>query len=290
MSSRSLDEPFFFSCCVTKRLFSSLFCFTMYLLNSVFTLALVLCTQTHTQNTHQLFQVSHTWLAMGQISTCFKASLTGPQDYRPVVLTFVAIKVTEHLVLSHLRTIVDPVLDLKQFAYKANQSTEGVVNIALDYMLKHLDTASNYVPLWTCTPTGPSSCPWGCVLSPKLFFSVHQLYILSTGRSSSLHLWTSLHPGVRSNRCRVELNAQKTVKLVVDFRWKAAPPSSQHIRRKPGSVCGITPGSDLQLRSKVEVELCRAPKDGPTKDVFSLAAAKVQAAGDHDGLGSPGRH
>lgn len=48
----------------------------------------------------------------------------------------------EHLVLAHLKSIT--ALDPLQFAYKANRSTEDPVNMAVHYVLKHLDTAANY--------------------------------------------------------------------------------------------------------------------------------------------------
>lgn len=50
----------------------------------------------------------------------------------------------EHLVLAHLKSITDSALDPLQFAYKANRSTEDPVNMAVHYVLKHLDTAANY--------------------------------------------------------------------------------------------------------------------------------------------------
>ena len=53
-------------------------------------------------------------------------------------------KVLERLVLAHLKSITDPVLDPLQFAYRANRSTEDAVNMALHYTLNHLDTAGNY--------------------------------------------------------------------------------------------------------------------------------------------------
>lgn len=74
---------------------------------------------------------------------CFKASIIIPipkkakvtvmNDYRPVTLTSVVMKVLERLVLAHLKRITDPVLDPLQFAYRANKCTEEAVNMALHY-------------------------------------------------------------------------------------------------------------------------------------------------------------
>ncbi len=50
-----------------------------------------------------------------------KAKVTGLNDYRPVALISVVMKVLERLVLAHLKRITDPVLDPMQFAYRANR-------------------------------------------------------------------------------------------------------------------------------------------------------------------------
>ena len=73
-----------------------------------------------------------------------RAKVTGLNDYRPVALTSVVMKVLERLVLAHLKSITDPVLDPLQFAYRANRSTDDAVNMALHYVLEHLDSAGNY--------------------------------------------------------------------------------------------------------------------------------------------------
>ena len=247
--------------------------------------------------------IFNTSLELGQVPACFKAStiipvpkkakVTGLNDYRPVALTSVVMKVLERLVLAHLKGITDPVLDPLQFAYRANRSTEDAVNMALYHTLKHLDTTGSYarilfvdfssafntilpsilehqlsllqVPASTrrwitdflsnrsqrvklgksisssrFTSTGS---PQGCVLSPLLF----SLYTNSC---------VSLHPSVKllkfaddttlvglisksdesayrgeierlqrwCNNNNLELNALKTVEMVVDFRKDPAPP------------------------------------------------------------------
>lgn len=50
-------------------------------------------------------------------------------------------------VLAHLKSTTHPVLDPMQFAYRANGSTEDAGNMALQYVLEHLDTAGNYTRL-----------------------------------------------------------------------------------------------------------------------------------------------
>ena len=122
-----------------------------------------------------------------QVPACFKAStiipvpkktrITGLNDYRPVALTSVVMKVFERLVLAHLKSITDPLLDPLQFAYRANRSVDDAVNMALHYVLEHVDTAArrltrSCLPYWSVaslhcrcltTPAGGSqtSCPTG---------------------------------------------------------------------------------------------------------------------------------
>lgn len=48
--------------------------------------------------------------------------------YRPVALTSVGMNSFEHLVLAYLKSIIDPLLDPLQFAYKANISVDNTAN------------------------------------------------------------------------------------------------------------------------------------------------------------------
>jgi hypothetical protein len=50
----------------------------------------------------------------------------------------------ERLVLSHLKSITDPLLDPMQIAYRANRSVDDAVNMALHFILQHLDSAGTY--------------------------------------------------------------------------------------------------------------------------------------------------
>ncbi|KAF0029541.1 hypothetical protein F2P81_018646 [Scophthalmus maximus] len=79
-----------------------------------------------------------------QLLVCLGARPTGLNDYRPVALTSVVLKSFERLVLSHLKDVTDPILDPLQFAYRANVSVDDAVNMALHFILQHLDTAGTY--------------------------------------------------------------------------------------------------------------------------------------------------
>ena len=59
-----------------------------------------------------------------------KLRSTGVNDYRHVALTSVVMKSYKHLVLAHLKSITDSLLDPLQFAYRANRSVDDAVNMA----------------------------------------------------------------------------------------------------------------------------------------------------------------
>ncbi len=79
-----------------------------------------------------------------------KPQITGLNDYRPVVLTSmaltsVAMKLFERLVLAYLKDTTGPLLDPLQFAYRANRSVDDAVNMGLHFILQHLDRPGTYV-------------------------------------------------------------------------------------------------------------------------------------------------
>ncbi|KAK3545948.1 hypothetical protein QTP70_016960, partial [Hemibagrus guttatus] len=76
-----------------------------------------------------------------------KPKITGLNDYRPVALTSVVMKLFERLVLAYLKNITGPLLDPLQFAYRANRSVDDAVNMGLHFILQHLDKSGTYVRL-----------------------------------------------------------------------------------------------------------------------------------------------
>ncbi|KAK3562612.1 hypothetical protein QTP86_002148, partial [Hemibagrus guttatus] len=98
--------------------------------------------------------IFNTSLETCRVPACFKTSaivpvpkktkITGLNDYRPVALTSVVMKSFESLVLSYLKDITDPLLDPLQFAYRANRSVDDAVNMALHFILQHLDSPGSY--------------------------------------------------------------------------------------------------------------------------------------------------
>ena len=61
-----------------------------------------------------------------------------------VALTSVVMKVSECLVLANLKAVTNPPQDPLQFTYRANRSVDDVVNMALRFMLQHLDSPGTY--------------------------------------------------------------------------------------------------------------------------------------------------
>ncbi|KAK3565494.1 hypothetical protein QTP86_010879 [Hemibagrus guttatus] len=98
--------------------------------------------------------IFNTSLETCHVPACFKTSaivpvpkktkITGLNDYRPVALTSVVMKSFERLVLSYLKDITDPLLDPLQFAYRANRSVDDAVNMAVHFILQHLDSPGSY--------------------------------------------------------------------------------------------------------------------------------------------------
>ncbi|KAK3542115.1 hypothetical protein QTP86_015759, partial [Hemibagrus guttatus] len=98
--------------------------------------------------------IFNTSLETCHVQACFKISaivpvskktkITGLNDYRPIALTSVVMKSFERLVLSYLKDITDPLLDPQQFAYRANRSVDDAVNMALHFILQHLDSPGSY--------------------------------------------------------------------------------------------------------------------------------------------------
>ncbi|KAK3572188.1 hypothetical protein QTP86_024859, partial [Hemibagrus guttatus] len=146
-------------------------------------------------------QIFNRSLELCEVPACFKHStiipipkkpkMTGLNDYRPVALTSVVMKLFERLVLAYLKNITGPLLDPLQFAYRANRSVDDAVNMGLHFILQHLDKSGTYVRLlfvdfssaFNTTKASASETgeihvkqphhqhwrPQGCVLSPLLF-------------------------------------------------------------------------------------------------------------------------
>ncbi len=69
-------------------------------------------------------------------------------DYRPVALTSIVMKVFERLVKSHISSFIPVTLDPLQFAYRSNRSTDDAISHILHSSLTHIDSSNgNYARL-----------------------------------------------------------------------------------------------------------------------------------------------
>ena len=100
-------------------------------------------------------EVFNSSLTQRKVPQCFKTSCIVPvpkkptitrlNDYRPVALTSVIMKVLEKFVLNYLKSVTKDICDPHQFAYQSNRSVDDAVALGIHYMLQHLDTPNSYV-------------------------------------------------------------------------------------------------------------------------------------------------
>ena len=93
-------------------------------------------------------------LKLRKVPSCFKKSIIVPvpkkpvisklNDYRPVALTSVIMKIFERFVLKFLQTATADQLDSHQFAYRSNRSVDDAVSLGIHYVLEHLEKADTY--------------------------------------------------------------------------------------------------------------------------------------------------
>ncbi len=172
--------------------------------------------------------IFHESLATSVIPTSFKKSVIIPvpknnkpsclNDYRPVALTSIVMKVFERLVKSHICSSIPVTLDPLQFAYRPNRSTDDAISHVLHSSFTHID--STIVPIklaskLTDLGLNSSLCDWiqdfltgrpqvvkvgqfisnsitlnvgapqGCVLSP-LLYSLYTHDCVSSHSSTSI--------------------------------------------------------------------------------------------------------
>ncbi len=91
-------------------------------------------------------------LATSVVPTSFKKSIIIPvpknnkpsclNDYRPVALTSIVMKVFERLVKSHISSSISVTLDPLPFAYHPNRSTDDAISHILHSSLTHIDSSN----------------------------------------------------------------------------------------------------------------------------------------------------
>ncbi|KAI4903872.1 hypothetical protein NFI96_022133, partial [Prochilodus magdalenae] len=134
-------------------------------------------------------EVCHTGCA-GHFQPVFKTATIVPvpkhstastlNDFCPVALTPIISKCFERLVSSHVKSCLPAALDLHQFAYRRNRSTEDAISAALHTVLAHLDCQNSYVRMLFID----FSSAFNTVIPSKLIYKLSQL-----GISTSLCNW-----------------------------------------------------------------------------------------------------
>ncbi len=91
-------------------------------------------------------------LSTSVVPTFFKKSIIIPvpknnkpsclNDYRPVALTSIVMKVFERLVKSHISSSIPVTLDPLQFSYRPNRSTDDAISHILHSSLTHIDSSN----------------------------------------------------------------------------------------------------------------------------------------------------
>ncbi|KAI2650804.1 putative RNA-directed DNA polymerase from transposon BS [Labeo rohita] len=171
-----------------------------------------------------------------------KSKITGLNDYRPVALTSVVLKLFERLVLSYLKDITGPFLDPLQFAYRANSSAfNTIIPDILQNKLSQLSVPTSICQwitsfltdrqqlvrlgkLTSGTRTISTGAPQGCVLSPLLF----SLYTNDcTSKDPSVKLLKFADDttviGLIRDVTTTWSSTVKTVEMTIDFQRK--PPA-----------------------------------------------------------------
>ena len=101
-------------------------------------------------------------------------------DFRPVALTSVVMKVFERLVLTYLKSVTNSSVDPLQFAYREHRCTDDAAALALHFVMLHLESPNRYVRILFVeySPT------FNTVILQKLF---DKLQLLSL--DSSMRYW-----------------------------------------------------------------------------------------------------
>ncbi|KAI4881461.1 hypothetical protein NFI96_000613 [Prochilodus magdalenae] len=134
-----------------------------------------------------IFNVSFTQAA---VPTCLKtatiipvpksSTVTGLNDYRPIALTQIVTKCFERLVMTHIKATIDVTVDLHQYAYRRNRSTDDAISSVVHTALTHLEQKDSYVRMLFVDFTSAFNTMIPQTLTDKLY---------SLGLRSSLCNW-----------------------------------------------------------------------------------------------------
>jgi hypothetical protein len=101
-----------------------------------------------------ILQTFNASLNLHIVPVCFKAAsiipvpkkpkATALNDFRPMALTSVVMKVFVRLVLRYLKSVTNSSMDSLQFAYRENRCTDDAVALTLHFVMQHLDYPNTY--------------------------------------------------------------------------------------------------------------------------------------------------
>ena len=101
-----------------------------------------------------LTDIFNSSLELQSVPAPFKSSIIVPvpkgsnpktlNDFRPVALTSVVMKVFERLVLKYLKSVTETNMDPLQFAFRSNRGVDDAVAMALHSILQHLEHTRTY--------------------------------------------------------------------------------------------------------------------------------------------------
>ena len=114
-------------------------------------------------------------------------------NYRPVALTSVAMKCFERLVMAHINTIIPETLDLLQFAYCPNRSTDDAISITLHTALSQMDKRNTYLRMLFID----YSSAFNTIVPSKLITKLRNLRINTSLCNWILDFLTGRSQGVR---------------------------------------------------------------------------------------------
>ena len=97
-----------------------------------------------------------------------------------IALTSVVMKTLECLVLQFLKSVIDPMLDRFQFAYRGNRSDDDAVSLGLFYVLKHLEGPDTYARILFVD----YSSAFNTIIPSKLFEKIQKVRV-----PQSMCLW-----------------------------------------------------------------------------------------------------
>ncbi len=247
-------------------------------------------------------------LATSVVPTSFKKSIIIPvpknnkpsclNDYRPVALTSIVMKVFDRLVKSHISSSILVTLDPLQFAYRPNRSTDDAISHILHSSLTHIDSSNgNFARLLfidyssafnTIVPIKLTSKLTGLGLNTTLCdliqdFLTHDC--VSSHRSTSIIKFAddTVVLGLISNNdetayldeverltpwCQdncLSLNVSKTKELIVDFRKRHLLPytplmiSGTPVERVSSfKYLGVNISEDLTWTTHIQIQVMKA--------------------------------